>query len=50
MLGGLRSLLCGLIHGPGYICTTPPSMAAPFLHRWGGITMNAACFFVGQMN
>ncbi|CAK9091709.1 unnamed protein product [Durusdinium trenchii] len=25
----------------GYICTTPPSMAAPFLHRWGGITMNA---------
>jgi len=25
----------------GYICTTPPALAAPYLHRWGGIQMNA---------
>ncbi|CAL1167069.1 unnamed protein product, partial [Cladocopium goreaui] len=24
----------------GYICTTPPTLATPFLHRWGGIQMN----------
>lgn len=25
----------------GWVCTTPPSMATEFLHRWGGITVNA---------
>lgn len=30
----------------GYICTTPPTLATPFLHRWGGIEMNACGRFL----
>eukprot|EP00435_Cladocopium_sp_Y103_P073168 s157_g42.t1 len=30
----------------GYICTTPPTLATPFLHRWGGIQMNACGRFL----
>mmetsp|Transcript_16392 Transcript_16392/g.38835 ORF Transcript_16392/g.38835 Transcript_16392/m.38835 type:complete len:826 (-) Transcript_16392:301-2778(-) len=32
--------------GTGWICTTPPSSAYDFLHRWGGITINACGRFL----